>query len=93
MQKTFIVERFLEERFEDASALPLWLQTGTATVHEPFPTEKACMWSWPELKSCYQLRPVTAAVIQDCHRKHHGSLGRCQADANHLNYEQTRQDY
>ena len=93
MQKTFMADGLLEERFEDVSALPLWLHVGPASAHEPRVAEKTCVWSWPELKSFYQLRPVTAVVIQDCHRKHRGSLGRCQADANHLNYEQTRQDY
>ena len=46
-----MVEGFLEERFKEASVLPLWLHVGPASAHEPRATEKACMWSWPELKS------------------------------------------
>ena len=41
----------LEERFKEASVLPLWLHVRPASAHEPRPTEKPCMWSWRELKS------------------------------------------
>ncbi|MBC7610033.1 MAG: hypothetical protein H7228_10745 [Polaromonas sp.] len=41
----------LEERFKEASVLQLWLHVGPASAHEPRATEKACMWSWRELKS------------------------------------------
>ena len=41
----------LEERFKQASVLPLWFHVGLASAHEPRATEKACMWSWRELKS------------------------------------------
>ena len=46
-----MADRFLEERFKEASVLPLWLHVGPASAHEPRATEKACMWSWRELKS------------------------------------------
>ena len=46
-----MVEELLEERFKEASVLPLWLHVGPALAHKPRPTEKACMWSWSELKS------------------------------------------
>ena len=46
-----MAEGLLEERFKEASVLPLWLHVGPASAHEPRPTEKACMWSWRELKS------------------------------------------
>ena len=51
MQKTFMADGLLEERFEDVSALPLWLHVGPASAHEPRVAEKTCVWSWPELKS------------------------------------------
>ena len=46
-----MVKELLEERFKEASVLPLWLHVGPASANEPRPTEKPCMWSWPELKS------------------------------------------
>ena len=46
-----MVEELLEERFKEASVLPLWLHVGPASASEPRPTEKPCMWSWSELKS------------------------------------------
>ena len=46
-----MVEGFLEERFKEASVLPLWLHVVPASAHEPRATEKAHMWSWRELKS------------------------------------------
>ena len=46
-----MVDELLEERFKEASVLPLWLHVGPASASEPRPTEKACMWSWRELKS------------------------------------------
>ena len=46
-----MAEGLLEERFKEASVLPLWLHVGPASVHEPRPTEKPCMWTWHELKS------------------------------------------
>ena len=46
-----MVEKLLEERFKEASVLPLWLHVGPATAHEPRPTEKPCMWSWRDLKN------------------------------------------
>ena len=46
-----MIEGFLEERFKEASVLPLWLHVGPASAHEPHPTEKPCMWFWRELKS------------------------------------------
>ena len=42
---------FHEERFKEASVLPLWLHVGPASVHEPRPTEKACIRPLRELKS------------------------------------------
>ena len=90
-----MVEVFLEERLKEASVLPLWLHLRRATAYEPRPTEKPCMWFLRELKTCCQLRLVTAAVIQDCHRQHRGcgeSPGRFQADADPLPHKQTRQD-
>ena len=41
-----MAEGLLEERFKEASVLPLWLDVGPASAHEPRPTEKAYMWSW-----------------------------------------------
>ena len=41
MKINFIAERLLEERFKEASVLPLWLQVRPASTHEPSPTEKA----------------------------------------------------
>jgi gentisate 1,2-dioxygenase len=46
-----MVEKFLEDRFEEASVLTLWLHLRPATAYEPRATEKACVWSWRELKS------------------------------------------
>ena len=46
-----MAEKFLEERFKKASVFPFWLQVEPATAHEPCATEKACRWSWRELKS------------------------------------------
>ena len=46
-----MAEGLLEERFKEASVLPLWLHVGTASAHELRATEEACMWSWRELKS------------------------------------------
>ena len=50
-------ERFLEDRFKEASVLPLWLHVGPASAHEPRLTEKACIRSWRKLQTCCQLRP------------------------------------
>ena len=46
-----MVEVFLKERLKEASVLPLWLHPRSATAYEPRATEKACVWSWRELKS------------------------------------------
>ena len=46
-----MAELLLEERFKQASVLPLWPHVGPASAHEARATEKACMWSWRELKS------------------------------------------
>ena len=46
-----MAEGFLEERFEEASVVLLWVHVGPASAHELRPTEKACMWSWRQLKS------------------------------------------
>ena len=58
-----MAEGLFEERFKEAGVLPLWLYVGPATAPEPRATEKPCMWSWRELKSCCQSRPVTAAAF------------------------------
>ena len=46
-----MAEGLLDERFKEASVLPLWRHVGPASANEPRATEKACMWSWRELKS------------------------------------------
>ena len=46
-----MAEGLLKERFNEASVIPLWLHVGPASVHEPRPTEKACIRPLRELKS------------------------------------------
>ena len=46
-----MVKEFLEERFKEASVLPLWLHVDPASAREPRATEKTCTWSWAELRS------------------------------------------
>ena len=46
-----MAEKFFEELFKEGSVLPLALYVGPASAHEPSPIEKACMWSWHELKA------------------------------------------
>ena len=59
-----MVEELLEERFKEASVLPLWLHVGPASAHKPRPTEKACMWSWSELKSLGNTTGTLNAALQ-----------------------------